>query len=74
MVRTVAGLIMSLSLVGCATPEQTFIAGMAVGAVIVDQAQQPRTVIVQPNRLPVCYNQYIGRDQWHRPLYTRVCR
>ena len=71
MKTTLATLALVSALAGCATPEQNLLAGVAIGAVIANQANQPTVVAPRPMR---CYNQYIGRDAYGRTVYNQVCQ
>ena len=61
---------------GCATHAQNAaLAGVIAGAVIANEANTPRPVVVVPVHRPmICYNHWIGRDAYGRAVYQQVCR
>ena len=63
---------------GCATNAQNAaLAGVIAGAVIANEANTPRPVVVVPapvHRPVTCYNHWIGRDAYGRAVYQQVCR
>lgn len=66
----------TVALTGCATPAQNAaLAGAVAGAVIANQMNQPRTVVVAPAPRPItCWHHWIGRDHVGRAVYQQVCR
>ena len=61
---------------GCATHAQNAaLAGAIGGAVIANEMNRPKTVVVVPPPRPLtCYNHWIGRDAYGRAVYQQVCR
>lgn len=61
---------------GCATHAQNAaLAGAIAGAVIANEMNQPRPVVVVPPPQPVrCWHHWIGRDHAGRAVYQQVCR
>lgn len=62
---------------GCATRAQTAaLAGAIGGAVIANEMNRPKEVIVVERPKPTvrCHNHYIGRDYQGRTVYQQVCQ
>jgi hypothetical protein len=75
MKKAFAAILVSLVLVGCATPAQNALLGGAVAGAVVS------TIITSPPPPPRpiprplhCQTVLTGYDVYHRPIYQQVCR
>lgn len=76
MKRVIALLLVTIGVVGCATPQQNAaLAGAVVGAAVmtsIHNSQQPPTRVVTCSYVR---GGYVGRDQYGQPMfrYHKVC-